>query len=203
MNTRHLLTVALAALLTLTATAREWTSKDGRKISAAYLGRAPDGVSLVLLRDDTASRITVPLAALSDDDQAYAATLPRVAAPAAAEVPAKPTGVAGRLSAEGVALLASLPEMPTQLGQLYFTPGHNDCVQFADRYRRAFAGLDTPDAATSIRYLRIQIERDLKELTPIAGSTATKSALNARCNLYWLQTKLVPHLAKIEAQVVK
>lgn len=76
----------LLVFLAVPASAREWTSTDGRKIQAEMVGLAGDEVTLKLSTGQTAN---VPLARLSAADQAFAkaqGTKPATAAGAAKPV---------------------------------------------------------------------------------------------------------------------
>lgn len=75
----------LLAFLAVSASAREWTSTDGRKIQAEMVGLAGDQVTLKLATGQTAN---VPLARLSAADQAFAKA--QGAKPATTAGPTKP-----------------------------------------------------------------------------------------------------------------
>lgn len=200
--------LSLALPGNLSAAPRTWTSADGRTIEAEYLGRAPDGSALVLLRTDTSARVTVPVAALSEADREHADTLPRTPAPAAEKKPEKPA-----FSPALAALIASwpAPSIPASLraGDPYLVTSHADVAELRRRYDADLRSIASGNLPANARALRLKIERDLVRLradgAPSASRTpdGEKKAGAARAGAYWLTAQILPHLALIEAEAAK
>jgi hypothetical protein len=194
-------TIALAA-------PRTWTSADGRHMEAEYLGRSTDGSGLVLRRADTQARVTVPLAALSTEDQAHAATLTTTPAPAeapAATAPAK-TGPSPAL----LALAKAWPEPKfSSAAQPYWSAAHTDFTELQRTLRRDMDAILSGDVGMNCRSLRTRAERELTRLRSEgnpSGSAATKNLPRigaAQLGAHWLSTCVLPHITKIETEATK
>lgn len=87
-NPGFLLAVALQTLFTLTTLqAREWTSADGRTMTATFVGTIEQGdATIVIFTQNDGIRYQVPLAGLSEADQKYV-TSGKAAKEAAANSP--------------------------------------------------------------------------------------------------------------------
>lgn len=197
-----LLAASLPALV-VPAAPRVWTAADGRTIDADYVGRAEDGESLVLVRSDTKTRVTVPLSALSKQDREFAEKLPRERAPSLVQSQVASKSVESGISEAGRALCRSVPrQMVPQYYLGAWDPNRPECVQMHDAYTRLIGSIPSGNPAANIRAVRIRLERDLRDNTPLAA-TSTSSGRAAACNVYWLRGVVAALLDQIEAELSK
>lgn len=202
------LLVFLAAVATAFAEPRTWTSSDGRTINADYLGRAADGSALVLQRADTGARVTIPVGALSTEDQALAATLPTSSAPAEKKPAAAP---AKKEPSPALAALAKAwpePKINTT-AHPYWSTGHSDFVELQRTLRRDMDAILSGDVSMNCRSLRTRAERELARLRSEGNTSGPSASKNlprlgaAQLGAHWLSTCVLPHLSKIEAEAGK
>lgn len=203
--------LALLALASCAAFAapRTWTSADGRTIEAEYLGRGADGSSLVLARVDTKARVTIPLTALSAEDQAHAATLGAEPAPTPVAAAAKPEKA--KPSPQLVALAGAwpTPQLPSGAVDEYMRTDHADIIEIQRRYSSDLRSITSGDVAMNCRSLRLKIERDLARLASEGRPSGPANVENqkragaARLSAHWLSRQILPHVAKIEADAAK
>lgn len=197
------LLVASLAAVVVSAAPRVWTASDGRTIDADYVGRAEDGESLVLVRVDTKTRVTVPLAALSKQDREFAVKLPKTPAPSDVRSSATSKSAEGGISEAGRLLCRSVPRQVVPYHFLgVWDVSRPECVQMHDAYTRLIGGIPSGNQAANIRATRIRIERDIRDNITLAG-TGTGSGRAAACNLHWLQSIVAPLLDQIEAELAK
>lgn len=200
------LIVFFSSTLSLSAAPRVWTSADGRKIAAEYLGRNGAG-DLVLQRVDGGGRVAVAIATLSPEDQVHAAGLgmdlavddsaqdkPKKKAPSPAVLEMARAWTEPEFSS------ASYPAWNRQ---------HPDFVDLRRRFDRELANLLSGDVAMNCRSLKIKAEREASKLEGESQTTGPSSGQNnarkwaAQLGAYWLRQSVIPQLARIEAEASK
>lgn len=191
-------TLALIALASCAALAapRTWTSADGRTIEAEYLGRGADGSSLVLERVDTKARVTIPLSALSAEDQTHAATLGTDAAPAPEASDIKPRAGTS-LSENGKAMIRDIPA-PWDIKGYASTEKMWEVKQLREKIIRELSAIPSGNPKENIARARVIIDR---ELQAIAETTSSRISENAR--RLWLKGSVLPLITKLEAEIGK
>lgn len=204
-------TAFIALLLTSIAAAepRMWTSADGRTIEAEYLGRGPDGSSLVLQRKDTGSRVTVPISALSAEDQTHASTLGTTIA-TEEKSKADPKKQKAEISAELRTLAAAFPPPKISQTKYEWVSGaqHPEYTSLQASMARELSSILSGDVAMNCRSLRIKAQRERERLSGLMSARNNTQEGNARgyaaslC-VYWIDSQILPHLAKIEAEANK